>query len=57
MGNGHPVACVITTEEIAQAFEDTKICYFNTVSSFYILFFYIHISFFFPFFRLNRKKT
>ena len=32
MGNGHPVACVITTEEIAQAMEDTQICYFNTVS-------------------------
>ena len=33
MGNGHPVACVITTEEIAQAMEDTQICYFNTVRS------------------------
>ena len=32
MGNGHPVACVVTTEAVAQAMEDTKICYFNTVS-------------------------
>lgn len=30
MGNGHPVACVITTEPIAKALEDTKIVYFNT---------------------------
>lgn len=29
-GNGHPVSCVITTKEIAQAFEDTKVAYFNT---------------------------
>jgi ethanolamine-phosphate phospho-lyase len=30
MGNGHPVSCVITTEEIAQSFADSKIRYFNT---------------------------
>jgi len=30
MGNGHPVACVVTTEAVAQALEDTEICYFNT---------------------------
>jgi len=35
MGNGHPVACVVTTEAVAQALEDTKICYFNTVSILY----------------------
>ena len=33
MGNGHPVAAVITTEEIAQSFRDTGMEYFNTVSS------------------------
>jgi len=30
MGNGHPVAAVITTQEIAQSFADTGIEYFNT---------------------------
>lgn len=32
MGNGHPVAAVITTPEIARSFRDTGIEYFNTVS-------------------------
>lgn len=32
MGNGHPVAAVITTREIAESFADTGIGYFNTVS-------------------------
>lgn len=32
MGNGHPVAAVITTREIARSFTDTGIEYFNTVS-------------------------
>lgn len=32
MGNGHPVAAVITTLEIASSFRDTGIEYFNTVS-------------------------
>lgn len=32
MGNGHPVAAVITTSEIAESFADTRIGYFNTVS-------------------------
>ena len=31
MGNGHPVACLITTETIAQALKDTEMGYFNTV--------------------------
>lgn len=31
MGNGHPVACVVTTEEIAQSFAKTGVEYFNTV--------------------------
>lgn len=31
MGNGHPVAAVITTPEIARSFCDTGIEYFNTV--------------------------
>jgi len=29
-GNGHPVSCVITTDEVAKAFADTKVAYFNT---------------------------
>lgn len=33
MGNGHPVAAVVTTPEIARSFRDTGIEYFNTVSS------------------------
>lgn len=32
MGNGHPVAAVITTPEIARSFCNTGIEYFNTVS-------------------------
>lgn len=31
MGNGHPIAAVITTQEIARSFRDTGIEYFNTV--------------------------
>ncbi|XP_038222834.1 alanine--glyoxylate aminotransferase 2-like [Zerene cesonia] len=30
MGNGHPVAAVITTQEIAKSFADTGVEYFNT---------------------------
>lgn len=33
IGNGHPVACVATTKEIAGAFSATGVEYFNTVSS------------------------
>ena len=32
MGNGHPVAGVVTTPEIAQRFAATGVSYFNTVS-------------------------
>ena len=32
MGNGHPVAGVVTTPEIAQRFATIGISYFNTVS-------------------------
>jgi len=32
MGNGHPVSAVVTTKEIAQAFADCGVEYFNTVS-------------------------
>lgn len=35
MGNGHPLACVVTTEEIAGAFTDNKVEYFNTVRILY----------------------
>lgn len=31
MGNGHPVAAVVTTEAVARSFEATGIQYFNTV--------------------------
>ena len=31
MGNGHPVAAVITTKEIANSFAATGVEYFNTV--------------------------
>lgn len=31
MGNGHPLACVVTTEEIAGAFTANGVEYFNTV--------------------------
>ncbi|KAF7699966.1 5-phosphohydroxy-L-lysine phospho-lyase isoform X1 [Silurus meridionalis] len=30
MGNGHPLSCVVTTEEIAAAFTDNGVEYFNT---------------------------
>ncbi|XP_058269759.1 5-phosphohydroxy-L-lysine phospho-lyase isoform X2 [Hemibagrus wyckioides] len=30
MGNGHPLACVVTTEEIAGAFTANRVEYFNT---------------------------
>uniref|UniRef100_A0ABM5FLC6 5-phosphohydroxy-L-lysine phospho-lyase isoform X1 n=1 Tax=Pogona vitticeps TaxID=103695 RepID=A0ABM5FLC6_9SAUR len=30
MGNGHPIACVATTKEIAEAFSATGVEYFNT---------------------------
>lgn len=32
IGNGHPLACVATTKEIAEAFAGTGVEYFNTVS-------------------------
>lgn len=32
IGNGHPIACVITTPEIAKSFEMLGAEYFNTVS-------------------------
>ncbi|KAF7464033.1 Hypothetical predicted protein [Marmota monax] len=30
MGNGHPMACVVTTKEIAEAFNNAGVEYFNT---------------------------
>lgn len=33
MGNGHPIAAVITTKEIADSFGATGMEYFNTVFS------------------------
>ena len=35
MGNGHPVAAVITTPEIAASFQACGVEYFNTVSTLY----------------------
>ena len=32
MGNGHPVAAVVTTEAVAESFAATGMEYFNTVS-------------------------
>lgn len=32
MGNGHPVAAVVTTKEISQSFKACGMSYFNTVS-------------------------
>ena len=32
MGNGHPVAAVVTTREIAEKFAGSGVEYFNTVS-------------------------
>lgn len=32
IGNGHPIACVVTTREIAESFESIGTEYFNTVS-------------------------
>jgi hypothetical protein len=32
IGNGHPVACVATTQAVSRAFEATGVEYFNTVS-------------------------
>lgn len=37
MGNGHPVAAVVTTPEIAKSFADTGVEYFNTVISLLVL--------------------
>ena len=37
MGNGHPVAAVITTQEIAKSFADTGVEYFNTVCVVFLL--------------------
>lgn len=34
MGNGHPIACVVTTQAIAESFRETGVEYFNTVSTF-----------------------
>lgn len=38
IGNGHPVACVVTTQEISQSFENIGTEYFNTVSTFLIVY-------------------
>lgn len=32
IGNGHPMSCVVTTREIAEAFGASGLEYFNTVS-------------------------
>jgi ethanolamine-phosphate phospho-lyase len=33
MGNGHPVACLITKPELAEKFGQSGLKYFNTVNS------------------------
>jgi hypothetical protein len=50
MGNGHPIAAVITTKEIADSFAATGMEYFNTVTTARISntdFFKLIITFFF----------
>lgn len=37
MGNGHPIAAVVTTKEIADSFAATGMEYFNTVRQHAIL--------------------
>ena len=37
MGNGHPVAAVITTREIATSFQNTGVEYFNTVRNIFCI--------------------
>ena len=47
MGNGHPVAAVITTKAIAEKFSASGIEYFNTVSltsTFDLLYYHIYLS-------------
>ena len=34
MGNGHPVACLVTRPEIAAKFGESGMKYFNTVTKF-----------------------
>lgn len=31
IGNGHPMSCVVTTKEVAEAFASSGMEYFNTV--------------------------
>lgn len=33
IGNGHPMSCVVTTKEVAEAFMSSGMQYFNTVST------------------------
>lgn len=44
MGNGHPVAAVVTTREIAESFRKTGVEYFNTVSIFSFLLYTNYLS-------------
>lgn len=41
MGNGFPVAAVITTKEISRSFKLTGVEYFNTVSTIIVIVFYV----------------
>lgn len=55
MGNGHPVAAVITTREIAQSFQNTGVEYFNTVRLIYkinsiVIFFASNLNFLLAFY-------
>ena len=43
IGNGHPIACVVTTPEIASSFEKIGTEYFNTVSVDTILTIYLNV--------------
>lgn len=38
IGNGHPMSCVVTTKEVAEAFASSGMEYFNTVRPLWIMF-------------------
>lgn len=35
IGNGHPMSCVVTTREVAEAFMSSGMEYFNTVRAYF----------------------
>lgn len=41
IGNGHPMSCVVTTREIAESFGASGLEYFNTVSLYMQVWFFV----------------